>query len=120
MYLHEISERISRLSGHAPELDVRIVIQSQGSVGATPSVAVRDVVAGFDWDNGKLLIYPEHALTSLTPDDVAAIRDSVRKGGSWHAYRQYKKQAEHIKALEAELAALRAGQAAKGDSNGSH
>ena len=42
------------------------------------------------------------------------------KGGSWHAYQQYKKQAEHIKALEAELAALRAGQAAKGDSNGSH
>lgn len=106
MLLHEISERIIRLSGNAPELDVRIVIQSQGSVGSTPSVAVREVVAGFDWDNGKLLIYPEQPLTPLTPEDVSAIRDSVRRGGSWHAYQQHKKQAERIKALEAELAEL--------------
>ena len=112
--MHEISERVMRLSSHAPELEVRIVIQSQGSVGATPSMAVRDVVAGFDWDNGKLLIYPEQALTALTPDDIAAIRDSVRKGGSWHTYQQYKKQAECIQALEAELAAQRAAQAAQG------
>lgn len=107
MHLHEISERIIRLSGNAPELDVRIVIQSQGSVGSTPSVAVREVVAGFDWDNGKLLIYPEQPLTQLTPEDVSAIRDSVRRGGSWHAYQQHKKQADRIKELEAELAEIR-------------
>lgn len=111
MFAHEIAERILGPSSRTLELEARIVVQSQGSVGSTPSVAVSSVQAGFDWDSGKFLIYPEQALTALTPDDVAAIRDSVRRGGSWHAYQQYKKQAERIKALEAELAAQRASQA---------
>lgn len=114
MFAHEIAERILGPSSRTLDLEARIVVQSQGSVGSTPSVAVSSVQAGFDWDNGKFLIYPEQALTTLTPDDVAAIRDSVRKGGSWHAYQQYKKQAERIKVLEAELAAQRAAQVAQG------
>lgn len=108
MLAHEISERINRLFTRSPELEARIVIQSQGSVGGTPTVAVRDALAGFDWDSGKFLIYPEQPLIPLTPEDIAAIHDSLRKGGSWHAYQSYKKQADRIKELEAELAKLRA------------
>lgn len=110
MFLKEVFERILRLFKNSPNLELRIVVQSQGSVGGTPSVAVSNVQAGFDWDSGKLLIYPEQVLTALTPEDIAAIRESVSRGQSWHAYQQYKKQAERIKALEQELAALRAPQ----------
>lgn len=114
MLVHDIAEQILGQSSRTLDLEARIVVQSQGSVGSTPSVAVSSAQAGIDWDNGKFLIYPEQALTTLTPDDVAAIRESVRKGGSWHAYQQYKKQAERIKALETELAAQRAAQLAQG------
>lgn len=112
MKAHEIAERILGQTARGLDCEVRIVVQSQGSVGGTPSVAVSRVEAGFDWDNNKFLIYPKQALTTLEQDDIAAIHESVRKGGSWHAYQQYKKQAERIKALEAELAAHRAAHAA--------
>ena len=115
MNAHEIAEIILGQSSRVLDFEARIVVQSQGSVGGTPTVAVSRVQVGFDWDNGKLLIYPEQALTTLTPDDVAAIRESVSKGGSWHAYQQYKKQAERIKALEAELAAAQSAAAHKGE-----
>lgn len=126
MKAHEIAERIIGQTSRGLDCEARIVVQSQGSVGGTPTVAVSRVEAGFDLDSGKFLIYPKQTLATLTPDDIAAIHESVRKGGSWHAYQQYKKQTERIKALEAELAEHRAaiakatgredsGQAAQGD-----
>ena len=108
MLAYEVAERILGPSSSIHDFEVHVVVQSQGHVGGTPCVAVRNAQAGIDWDNGKFLIYPQQALSTLTPDDVAAIHDSVRKGGSWHAYQQYKKQHERIKQLEAELAELRA------------
>jgi hypothetical protein len=77
-----------------------IAIQSQGSMGGTPCVEVGNVQAGFDWDSGKLMIYPATPLTTLTTEDVAAIRESVSKGQSWHAYEAYKKQKAVQKAVE--------------------
>ncbi len=38
-----------------------------------------------------MLIYPAQPLTTLTPEQVADITTSVRKGQSWHAYEAYKK-----------------------------
>lgn len=70
---------------------ITIIIHSPGSIGATPSVEVESIQAGFDWDSGQVLIYPVQPLTTLTPEQVADITASVRKGQSWHAYETYKK-----------------------------
>lgn len=82
----------SVLSGTAPDADVVIKIERPGSIGGTPCVAVTSLNVGFDWDNGKLILVPQHPLTMLTAEDVAAIRESVSKGQSWHAYEAHKKQ----------------------------
>lgn len=83
-----------------------IVVQCQGSLGGTPCVEVGNVQAGFDWDTGKLLIYPAAPLTTLSAQDVEAIRESVSKGQSWHAYGAYKKQKDNQKAVEVQRDAL--------------
>lgn len=71
--------------------EITIIIHSPGNIGATPSVEVESIQAGFDWDAGQVLIYPTQPLTTLTPEQVADITASVRKGQSWHAFEAYKK-----------------------------
>lgn len=71
--------------------EITISILSPGSIGASPSVEVESIQAGFDWDAGQVLIYPAQPLTTLTPEQVADITTSVRKGQPWHAYEAYKK-----------------------------
>lgn len=96
------------------EHEVRIVVHAPGSIGGTPSVSLseRGVQVGFDWDHGKLLLYPEVPLTRLTPEDVAAIHESVKKGQSWHAYQAHKKtkekHSEQLQQCKEEIAMLKA------------
>lgn len=82
----------SVLAGTAPDAKVVIQVLRPGSMGGTPCVSVASLNVGFDWDNGKLMLVPEHPLTQLTAEDVAAIRESVSRGQSWHAYEAHKKQ----------------------------
>ncbi|HHK8790991.1 TPA: DUF551 domain-containing protein [Escherichia coli] len=85
------------------DMDVTIVVHSPGSIGSTPSVEVQSIHAGFDWDSGKVLIFPAQPLTTLTPEQITDITDSVRKGQSWHAYQEYKKHKEQLEKLSIEL-----------------
>ncbi|EGD6079318.1 hypothetical protein DSZ55_27420, partial [Escherichia coli] len=80
---------------------------SPGSIGSTPSVEVQSIHAGFDWDSGKVLIFPSQPLTTLTPEQITDITDSVRKGQSWHAYQEYKKHKEQLEKLSIELDAAK-------------
>ncbi|HCN2348634.1 TPA: hypothetical protein N6Q31_002349, partial [Escherichia coli] len=84
-----------------------IVVHSPGSIGSTPSVEVQSIHAGFDWDSGKVLIFPSQPLTTLTPEQITDITDSVRKGQSWHAYQEYKKHQEQLEKLSIELDAAK-------------
>lgn len=88
-------------------MDVTIVVHSPGSIGSTPSVEVQSIHAGFDWDSGKVLIFPAQPLTTLTPEQITDITDSVRKGQSWHAYQEYKKHKEQLEKLSIELDAAK-------------
>ena len=94
--------------------EVRIVVHAPGSLGGTPSVGLsgRGIQVGFDWDHGKLLLSPEVPLTRLTPEDVAAIHESVKKGQSWHAYQAHKqtkeKHSEQLQQCKEEIARLNA------------
>lgn len=109
----KVEDAIEQLGGaiaHQPNRDWTLVVKvfKPGAVGGTPCVAVKRLDVGFDWDNGKVMFETDVPLTTLTPEDVAAIHKSAKEGQSWHAFQSYKKQAEKIKALEAEIASLKA------------
>ncbi|EES0138143.1 hypothetical protein JTP89_001374 [Escherichia coli] len=111
MKFSKFSELVNRIlsnnHSHRRDMDVTIVVHSPGSIGSTPSVEVQSIHAGFDWDSGKVLIFPAQPLTTLTPEQVADITDSVRKGQSWHAYQEYKKHKEQLEKLSIELDAAK-------------
>ncbi|HIB0667316.1 TPA: ead/Ea22-like family protein [Escherichia coli] len=98
---------LSNNHSHRRDMDVTIVVHSPGSIGSTPSVEVQSIHAGFDWDSGKVLIFPAQPLTTLTPEQITHITDSVRKGQSWHAYQEYKKHKEQLEKLSIELDAAK-------------
>ncbi|GDH71754.1 hypothetical protein [Escherichia coli] len=111
MKFSKFSELVNRIlsnnHSHRRDMDVTIVVHSPGSIGSTPSVEVQSIHAGFDWDSGKVLIFPALPLTTLTPEQITDITDSVRKGQSWHAYQEYKKHKEQLEKLSIELDAAK-------------
>ncbi|EFN7236516.1 hypothetical protein AAIM44_004392 [Escherichia coli] len=111
MKFSKFSELVNRIlsNNHSQrrDMDVTIVVHSPGSIGSTPSVEVQSIHAGFDWDSGKVLIFPAQPLTTLTPEQITDITDSVRKGQSWHAYQEYKKHKEQLEKLSIELDAAK-------------
>ena len=88
--------------------EITISILSPGSIGASPSVEVESIQAGFDWDAGQVMIYPAQPLTALTPEQVSEISESVRKGQSWHAYEAYKKHKARWKTQRLSMRRLQA------------
>lgn len=107
MTLDSLIEQLQAVrSGQQQTRSVVIATERPGSTGATPAVAIASVAAGFDWDRGKVLLRPEQPLVALTPEQLAAIQASVRKGQSWHAYQAHKKQAERIEELQREIQRL--------------
>lgn len=111
MKFSKFSELVNRIlsnnHSHRRDMDVTIVVHSPGSIGSTPSVEVQSIHAGFDWDSGKVLIFPAQPLTTLTPEQITDITDSVRKGQSWHAYQEYKKHKDQLEKLSIELDAAK-------------
>ncbi|HCR8264993.1 TPA: ead/Ea22-like family protein [Shigella flexneri] len=111
MKFSKFSELVNRIlsnnHSHRRDMDVTIVVHSPGSIGSTPSVEVQSIHAGFDWDSGKVLIFPAQPLTTLTPEQITDITDSVRKGQPWHAYQEYKKHKEQLEKLSIELDAAK-------------
>lgn len=83
-----------------------VQIFEPGRIGGTPCSAVTDIHVGFDWNAGTILITCAEQLTRLSPEDVEAIRTSVKMGQSWHAYQGYKEQQAKIKLAEARLSWL--------------
>lgn len=113
MKVEEVIEQLSEVTSRQPNREWNVVVKvfNPGTVGGTPCVGVNRLDIGFDWDNGKVMLETDVPLTTLTREDVAAIHKSAKEGQSWHAFQSYKKQAEKIKALEAEIASLKAAQA---------
>ncbi|EEV0481457.1 hypothetical protein ABUV72_005020, partial [Escherichia coli] len=111
MKFSKFSELVNRIlsnnHSHRRDMDVTIVVHSPGRIGSTPSVEVQSIQVGFDWDAGQVMIFPAQPLTTLTPEQVADITDSVRKGQSWHAYQEYKKHKEQLEKLSIELDAAK-------------
>jgi hypothetical protein len=90
------------------EFSLHVKTLSPNKLGGTACVRVVEMYKGMDWDDGKFLIETEHQLTQLSPEDVAAIRASVKEGQSWHVYQQYKKHDETVKQLQIRITELEA------------
>ena len=100
-------EQLQRGQQPNHERALYIVVNNPLAIGGTPCVAVANLAHGFDWDNHKVLLHPAQPLTTLTPEQVADISASVRKGQSWHAYQAHKKLQEKINELTREVEELR-------------
>ena len=87
--------------GDPADIQVGIVVQTVGQAGGTPIVAVHK---GFDWDNGKLLIFPEKQLRTIEADELLALRKANEKEG-WAEYENKGLKAE-VKRLNATIKKL--------------
>ncbi len=101
-------ERIKAVNPRKMDAVLSVEVYAPGTVGGSPTVPVISVDLGFDWSDGKLIIRPEKQLTQLSPEQVDAILESVRKGNSWHAYERHKQHKAREKELSDQLAAVTA------------
>lgn len=98
-------QSIDSNSGKRETLNLMVQVFNPNAIGGTPCVNVESINAGFDWDNGKVILSTEKQLTLLSSEDVTAIRESVSKGQSWHAYQSHKVQKLEVAGLQAKLVA---------------
>ena len=108
MELQKAKEALESHYPHKASASLRLVFHQPGGIGETPTVGVKAIHAGFDWDSNTILIYPEEQLTRLTPDEVAAITKSVSNGQSWHSQQKLKEYREKLMEATNENSRLKA------------
>lgn len=112
MNLKEFKEQVDRSVEnqlrhvHKPpeSITVGIVVKTVGTVGGTPIIGVKSMQAGFDWDQGVLLVFPEKDLRLIEADELLALRKASEKDG-WAQYENHNLKSE-IKKLNAKIALL--------------
>lgn len=67
------------------EIRVCIPIQNVTAIGGTPCVDIKSIRDGFDWDMGKLMLYPEKELSLTDQILLDQLREEHKKAG-WTAY----------------------------------
>jgi len=109
MNLKELKEQVDflyenqlRRNYPTPEgVNVVVVVKTAGTVGGTPCVNIKNMQFGFDWDKGKLMIFPEKDLRTIEADELERLRKASDKEG-WAQYenvnlkRQVKKLTEEV------------------------
>jgi len=80
-------ERAVQFGRKGPPDDWRVVIPVYrvGAVGGTPSVDIKIVRAGFDWDSGRIFIEPETRLREIDRDEIKTMQDKYEELG-WKHY----------------------------------
>lgn len=83
------------------DCEVKIVVKKPfDTIGGTPSVPVKNVYMGFDWDNGKFLIYPEENVMEYDVDFGEKFRELQKKNGDLHyENRGLKSEVKRLKKL---------------------
>lgn len=71
--------------------DVKVVIATHkvGLIGGTPNTNIKSINLGFDWDAGKLTIYPEQTLLEIDRDEIKTLKDNYEELGR-NKYMMYK------------------------------
>ena len=80
-----------------PEVVIKIKMP-YSTVGASPSVKVKDVQMGFDWDAGKFILTPEEPLTPSDRDFAKQMTEMQERAG-WadHENRNLKAEISRLK-----------------------
>jgi hypothetical protein len=105
--LDQFLDRLARMPGmRSAETRLTVRIANPGGLSGSHTVSVVDAHLGFDWEARQLVLQPALPLTTLSADDVEAIRKSAAGGQSWHAYQQHKDYKKREAKLLAEIARL--------------
>lgn len=93
MTLSELKELVEQMEQQAIRQrlnleDIQVVIASHkvGLIGGTPSTNIKYISLGFDWDKGKLIIYPEQTLREIDRDEIKTLKDKYEELG-WSKYK---------------------------------
>lgn len=82
------------LAGISDDLEVYILDTKFGGIGPSPSVKVRGVSEGFDWDSGKVLIHPEKNMTSVDKETIKSMITYANQAG-WR--QKYEREIAELK-----------------------
>lgn len=104
MKLNELRDLLNARNHWDGELTVVIPVKVAGSVAAQPYVNLKSISAGFDWDQGKLFLYPEVDLRECNRDELTAIQKRLDEIG-WDMYENRNLKAEN-KRLKKQLQEL--------------
>lgn len=86
MKLSELKTIINSIDDDRLDREVVISVTTVGYVGGTPTVKVKNVFSGFDWDNGKLIICPEVKLREINKDEIETLKKNYDELG-WKKYK---------------------------------
>lgn len=79
-------ERVTQFSkGRMDDWQVVIPVYRVGAVGGTPSVSIKIVRGGIDWDKGRIFIEPETRLREIDRDEIKMMQDKYEELG-WKHY----------------------------------
>jgi hypothetical protein len=90
--------------GRMDNWQVVIPVYRVGAVGGTPSVNIKIVRAGFDWDSGRIFIEPETRLREIDLFEIKMMQDKYEELG-WTHYEisGLKKEIERLRKVVIEL-----------------
>ena len=103
--LKEIIERLENNNCNIEGVEVVVPTMKLGCVGPTPTTSIQSAFKGIDWDNNKLLLYPETTLREIERDEIKSLKEKYEEVG-WKAYeinnlkRENKKLKDKINKLE--------------------
>lgn len=90
MNLLELKQLVERFTKNKEDYELEqiricIPIKTVSAIGGTPVVDIKSIHKGFDWDNGKLMIYPIEDLSKTDYDYLANLRKQADELG-WSVY----------------------------------
>ena len=96
MNLQELADRVNetlkvaKLHHKDPsEIEVSIYVKAVGTVGPLPTIPVKHIGLGIDWDAGKCIITPEKDLREIDRDELQSLRKKFDEMG-WAYYEETK------------------------------
>lgn len=83
--VNEVAKIAEMQHKNLEDIDVGILVKVIGSIGPLPTVSVKNIGLGIDWDKGKCLITPEKELRETDMDEIKAIQKKFDDMG-WAYY----------------------------------